>query len=70
MKKIFTRHALKRIKNRNLGMQKTKRAVGGGKLVYLGNKKYKSTRESGGKTITVIYKKDGGKNIAITAWKG
>lgn len=70
MKKIFSRHAGRRIRQRNLGLQRTKKTLGGGQLVYLGNKKYKSIGSGGeGKKITVIYKKDRGKNLVITAWR-
>jgi len=41
--------------------------AGSGK--YLGGGKYKATKKMGGKEVTVIYKKIGGKKVIISTWK-
>ena len=65
----FTRHAKSRAKRRNLS-KSTISGAAFGRAKYLGGHKYKATKRSGGKTVTVIYrKKTGGGRLAVTAWK-
>lgn len=65
---IFTRHAKKRMKKRGIGSGPALRAVSG-QTKYLGAGKYKSVKRSMGKSLTVVYKKEKGKKIALTVWK-
>ncbi|MCL5435836.1 MAG: hypothetical protein M1275_02045 [Patescibacteria group bacterium] len=65
----FTRHAKSRAKKRNLSKSAIQSAsFGRGK--YLGGHKYKTSKRSGGKIVSVIYRKTAsGGRLAITAWK-
>jgi hypothetical protein len=66
----FTHHAKARAKKRNLSTTAIKQASFG-RTKFLGGNKYKASKRSNGKIITVVYRKVSGRGkVAITAWKG
>ena len=69
MQEKFFRHARKRMRQRNIGTGRAHSALGGGNAQYLGRHKFKTTKLVGGRTVTVIFRKDRGRKVAITAWK-
>lgn len=66
---IFTRHARRRQNKRNIGSGKIRRLASSAGARRIGAHKYKVTKKLGGRQVTLIYRKDGGRRTAITAWK-
>lgn len=69
MLRTFSRHAQRRMQQRNISSGRARAALAGGKTKYLGRHKFKSSKLIDGRTVTVIYKKSNNRKIAVTAWK-
>jgi len=65
----FTTHVRRRASARNLSAAKMKNSLFSSKQKYLGRGKYKAGNPSSPESLNVIYKKEKGTKIVITAWK-
>lgn len=62
---IFTKHARRRFRQRNIARSRAANVAGFGKRKYLGNGKWKSSKNG----VTTIYAKSRGKRVVITSYR-
>jgi len=70
MSVCFTTHVRRRARMRNLSAAKVKKSSFSSRRKYLGHGKYQAGNSGLSGDTSVIYKKEKGKKILITAWKG